>query len=349
MTQYLQLYSTYPQTLTCPCTQISINYNIFIDIQYTFHQVCSSFLITEDWFAYLSTTFAPKNFSSYDFRWRSSSIFQALNAFCGLINQTIANRLTQFYSSQYVSASVIPSQLFESQAQSLISEFILSTTNDFLLSLATIRETTQSNSLLSGQFTNMAFDTEGYVSYPNFFWETGNGCSCMSSPTCAYPSMIYNYEFITAIFTVPGFFNACFTIESLLLSDLHCFYNQTCIDVVQSYFLSSPRNITALDESLLIHFLPNSTLQNVVDELMVEEWNRSTMYENYFNECQPTECSYTHETKKSIIYIVTTLFGLTGGLAAALKLIVPRLVNFITVCIRASGMRCSVVMPMVET
>jgi len=96
-------------------------------------------------------------------------------------------------------------------------------------------------------------------------------------------------------------------------------------------------------------FLPNSTLESVVDELMVEEWTRSIMYDRYYNECQPTECTYTHETKNSIIYIVTTIFGLTGGLTAALKLLVPRLVNFITFCIRALRMRGSVVMPMVET
>jgi hypothetical protein len=82
---------------------------------------------------------------------------------------------------------------------------------------------------------------------------------------------------------------------------------------------------------------------------MVEQWNRSIMYDRYYNECQPTECTYTHETKNSIIYIFTTLFGLTGGLTAALKLLVPRLVNFIAFCIRVLRMRGSMVMPMVET
>jgi beta-lactamase regulating signal transducer with metallopeptidase domain len=59
---------------------------------------------------------------------------------------------------------------------------------------------------------------------------------------------------------------------------------------------------------------------------MVEEWNSSIMYENYFNECEPTECTYTHQTKNNILYIITTIIGLIGGLTTALKLIVPRLV-----------------------
>ncbi|CAF4398347.1 unnamed protein product, partial [Adineta steineri] len=70
-------------------------------------------------------------------------IFQGLSTFCQLSNQTISNRLIQFYSSQYVSVSVTPLQVLQSQTQAFISQFISSMTNDFSLSLLTIRETTQ--------------------------------------------------------------------------------------------------------------------------------------------------------------------------------------------------------------
>jgi hypothetical protein len=88
-------------------------------------------------------------------------------------------------------------------------------------------------------------------------------------------------------------------------------------------------NVTALDQSLPSRFFPNSTLQVIVDELMVEEWNRSRMYDRYYNACQPIECTYTHQTKNSIVYIVTTLIGLLGGLITVLKLIVPRAVMLV--------------------
>ncbi|CAF1483070.1 unnamed protein product [Adineta ricciae] len=42
MARYLQLYSTYPQTLSCDCKQISINYAIFVHLNYSLHQICSS-------------------------------------------------------------------------------------------------------------------------------------------------------------------------------------------------------------------------------------------------------------------------------------------------------------------
>jgi hypothetical protein len=53
------------------------------------------------------------------------------------------------------------------------------------------------------------------------------------------------------------------------------------------------------------------------------------MYDNYYNACQPAQCIYTHQTKNDIIYIVTTLVGLVGGLITVLKLVVPRLVKLV--------------------
>ena len=108
-----------------------------------------------------------------DFRLTGPSTFQALSTFCELINETISNRLIQFYSSQYVSASVTPLNVFQLQTQSFISQFISSTTNDFLLSLSTIRNTTQSNALLSGQLTNYELytaDNSIYAIYHIHIW-----------------------------------------------------------------------------------------------------------------------------------------------------------------------------------
>jgi hypothetical protein len=104
MAQYLQLYSTYPQTLTCPCTQISINYGAFLDVQYTFHQVCSSVFVDEYWINYLYTSYGSNTVYPDDFRSTGFLTFQGLSALCGLVNQTISNSLTQFYSNQYISA-----------------------------------------------------------------------------------------------------------------------------------------------------------------------------------------------------------------------------------------------------
>jgi hypothetical protein len=124
---------------------------------------------------------------------------------------------------------------------------------------------------------------------------------------------------------VPGF---CYVIESLLQSTLECFFNQQCIDQLQGYISpSSSMMVTALDLSLPSLYSTNSTIQELVDSLMIEQWNVSVNYEKYYNECRPIQCIYTFETRNDLIYIVTTLFAIAGGLTTVLKFILPRLMK----------------------
>ncbi|CAF3911623.1 unnamed protein product [Adineta steineri] len=327
---YKQLYNSHSQTLTCECTQISINYEKFIQIQYTLHQICHSDFVTQAWIDYLATSYG-NNIPNYaDFRATSTFTFQAMSAFCTLVNQTISNRLIQFNSSQYVSASVTPENVFQLQTKAFISQFKSATTNKFLLSLSMIRNTTQSNALLSGQLTNFRLSLASTGLYLGYSDRSYRNCTCSSSATCISASPIYDLTNGTLLFTVPGVYTGCYIIESLLQSNLKCFYNQTCINILQSYFqVSSFMNVTALNISLPAQFLENSTIVGILDQLMVEEWINSSMYENYYSECQPSGCSYTVTTKNSAIYIITTLIGLVGGLITVLKFVVPNLVKLI--------------------
>ncbi|CAF1575623.1 unnamed protein product, partial [Adineta steineri] len=153
-------------------------------------------------------------------------------------------------------------------------------------------------------------------------------CSCGSSATCISQSSIIDVYSNTVYLYVPGIYTGCYVIESLLQSDLRCFYNQSCIDELQPFLaLFSQMNVSALDKSLLVQFMENSTVQELMDELMIETWNSSIMYESYYSECQPSQCSYTVDTKNSAIYIITTLIGVVGGLITVLKLMVPRIVK----------------------
>ena len=255
--------------------------------------------------------------------------FQTLSALCDLINRTISNSLTDFYSSEYVGAFVTPTELFQSQAQSLILQLISTTTNEFLLSIDMIRGTTQSNALFSALFTNYYFYVRKRNVYAIGYSEYYGNCTCTFSAACVEQYPIYDSN-DKVLFTVPGMYTGCYVIESLLQSTLQCFYDQTCINQLQSYFLSSSTMyITALDSSLPTQYFINSTIEDLLDHLMVEQWNSSHMYENYYNACHPAQCTYTHQAKNNIIYIVTTLIGLVGGLITVLKLLVPQLVKFI--------------------
>jgi hypothetical protein len=85
--------------------------------------------------------------------------------------------------------------------------------------------------------------------------------------------------------------------------------------------------VTALDLPLPSLYSTNSTIQELVDSLTIEQWNVSVNYEKYYNECRPIQCIYTFETRNDLIYILTTLFGIAGGLTTVLKFILPRLMK----------------------
>jgi hypothetical protein len=264
-----------------------------------------------------------------DFRVTSAYAFQMLRALCQLINRTISDNFIEFYSRQFVSASVMPSKLFESETDSLTNRFKSSMTNSFLMSLSIIRDTTQGNGLLSAKLTNynIYFTDSGSVGMNSC---TYNDCRCNSSSTCIFPTFIFEYRQLEILFHVRGFYIGCYVLEALLQSTLECFYDQTCINDLQVYFSSSSAiNAIALNSYSPSNYSINSTIKDLVGNLMIEQWNVSTMYERYYNECQPTQCTYRIETRNDLIYIVTTLFGIAGGLITVLKLVVPRLVKLV--------------------
>ena len=345
--QYSQIYSSYSQSLTCPCQKISINYEEFISIHYTLHQICSSVFLTDDWFTYLYSPDYTGRFTD-DFRFLGPLAFQGISSFCQLVNNTMLNGLKQFYSTQYVSSVVLPMKLLQLQVESVVEQFRLSTTDNFLLSLGLNRNTTQTNALLSAQHTNyFPYISNGRLF---FFSMDYDNRSCFESGEPTTAAGIYDDRNNSAVLMIPGFLQGCFIVEALLQSDLRCFYNASCINELEKYLLPQYAiNVTALDDSLSSNYLPNSTIQQLLDHLMIEEWNVTHMYDRYYNACQPTECTYNVEARNAVIYVVTTLIGIIGGLTTVLKLIIPRLVKSVFYYIRKWKMRVHPQTPVIQT
>jgi hypothetical protein len=328
---YSQLYATNSETLACTCGQSSINYQAFFNIQYTMHEVCTSLSVIQEWISYLAMPTEAVLFVD-DFRSTSPPSFQALAILCQSIKTTINNNLIQFYSTQYVSTSVTPIEIFQLRAQQSMHQFITSTAISFSSSLSMILGIIQGNALMSGLQTNY----QQYVQN-SFVYSVAtiyNGCDCNFSPTCIYQSAIYNYPSRTPVFIVPGFYTGCYVIEALLQSNLQCFYDQNCINQLQTYMPSSSSiQMTALYSSSS-QYSANTTLSILLDQLMTEEWKSSISYDNYYAECQPIQCSYTIQTRHDVTYIISMLIGVVGGMIAILQFIVPRLVEFIACRVR---------------
>ena len=326
--EYAHLNSIYSQTLICPCSKISIDHGKFLHVEYTLHQVCSSMFLDQNWMIYLKY-WVEHGIVRNDFRGTGPYAFQALKGLCELLKQRISIGLGEFNSNQYVTASIIPQNIFESEIKSTIETFRSSMATNFLLSLEIIQGTTQANALLSALQTNYYIFIDKFYRYGRTNPMHYNDCDCATSFACTFQSSIEDYPNSTSLFNVPNFYKGCYIVESLLQSSLECFYDTQCIKKLQSYISSSsPINITALDASLS-NYSKNSTIKELVNNLMIEKWNATPIFERYYNECQPTNCTYSFMKRHDLIYIATTLFGLAGGLTTVLNFIVPRLIKFI--------------------
>ncbi|CAF1388871.1 unnamed protein product [Adineta steineri] len=71
----------------------------------------------------------------------------------------------------------------------------------------------------------------------------------------------------------------------------------------------------------------NITINGFIDNLIIEQLNLFTIYENYSRECRPAKCTSTYESRNDAIYIMITVVGLIRDLLTVLKLITSRFVK----------------------
>ena len=53
LSDYIHLQDLYKNVLTCPCLNVTIPYGRFISLTPTFHKVCSSDYVSEEWISML--------------------------------------------------------------------------------------------------------------------------------------------------------------------------------------------------------------------------------------------------------------------------------------------------------
>jgi hypothetical protein len=63
-----------------------------------------------------------------------------------------------------------------------------------------------------------------------------------------------------------------------------------------------PSNITVMHVSVTSRYLPDTTVSDLLDNLMVEDWVWSDVYAEYYKVCQPTECRYSAKKKWANFY-----------------------------------------------
>ena len=338
---FSSLYQTYGDKLVCPCTNIAISRKEFISLHETYHQICDSDFLRTPWIEGLYMTYIslPGTIYNRDFRYRGYFFFQMLDTLCQLARDSLTVRLTDFNSASLISTNVLPERVFYSQINATIDLFLTTITNTFIRTLGLLRDTTQGNSLVSSTISSLSFrlvvndttninDSSTWRITLRYKLYNDSQCSCSTTPKCVEQAYVWTFPRASRIFSIPGMLVGCYTFEAMLQSNLHLFYNQTGINWLQKNLnMTQPLNITALDPSQSSRFPIMSPIGNIIEKMLIEEWQRNISYANYYTQCQPIYCKYSYTQQNDALYIVTTITALIGGLSSALQMIVPRVVK----------------------
>ena len=77
-------------------------------------------------------------------------------------------------------------------------------------------------------------------------------------------------------------------------------------------------------------FPPNTSVLSIISQIMVERWNLSIHYNQYYQSCAPSFCSYSNEIHtKTMFEVFLTVISMIGGISISLRLITPFLVKFL--------------------
>ena len=327
---YQQLQMKYTNTLNCPCNRISIEYGTFIQLEPFYHAVCSSDFVTQPWFDYL---YDDKRITDRDFHATASAQFQSLASFCRLTRNTIDTGLKEFYSTKLISDQLIPNQPFDSQTLVITGAFLKSISTTLKRTFDMINEIIHSNFYMSVYQTNWKFTTVARRNYSPIFSNPltyNKSCSCGTSAKCCQ-SLIINGT------VIDGLLIGCYPAQSMLQSSLQCFYNQSCLETILSYFRTPFKNLTVHSLTKAGSYEPDEKVESMVDRLFVDQWQKNTSYESYYDQCQPTLCTHSYIQNFDAFYTVATIVGLYGGLTTLLKLIVPLFMHVMIRLFRRRG------------
>ncbi|CAF0984316.1 unnamed protein product [Adineta steineri] len=331
--QQLQSQANIISSLQCPCTQLTVPYGQFIQLQPLYHQVCSSDFVTDDWIISINdlavAVFARNVYSltvANTFQ-LSQPPFVLLQALCLFSNKTIAGALQTFQNNTLVGAQLLTLKDFTNQISSDIHQFELETTNTFIHFIQLLRNITHVNQFMSGSSSN--YDS-AMIALPNNYltsisittYTTSNGnssdtCSCANDTSCKIQwGLFTGLSSSILVYPVPGFYFGCQLVDSLLQSTLECFYdNQDCMRIIIDFYnVSTFGNVTRLNSSFTgSRFAINSTIESLVSQMFIESWSNSTNYSSYFTQCQPASCSYTISQRNNLVETITRIVGLIGA------------------------------------
>lgn len=132
------------------------------------------------------------------------------------------------------------------------------------------------------------------------------------------------------IFNVRGMYVGCVPFRALIRSSLECFFDPICLNTTARLISTLPNTDwpKPLNSFQLLSFFPNTTIAKIFEQQMVERWDTEKNFSSYYSVCAPAECTYTLVQRNTLIYVMTMIIGLFGGLSVVIRLISPWIVRF---------------------
>jgi len=271
-----------------------------------------------------------------DYRRFLSAHFQFLIGLCQLSKESVNNSINQFLTSLFVTTELLSEKNFISRIDSLIDQSESNAPRTFVRLLSLIQNINHGNRIISTYGTNFEYIARWYdldESYaPTQALMYDDECSCDLYPNCTTEARFIQTNSSEDI-RIKGLKMGCTPSESFRLSTLECFYDQSCFHLIQKYtnytISVNSTNSSAPLSDLTNRFPINTTIDKLINNLFIEKWIKIKNYPFYFGRCSPLFCSYTYTQRFSLLYTITVLFGLQGGLSIVLKLICPLIVRFV--------------------
>ncbi|UJR08336.1 hypothetical protein I4U23_012607 [Adineta vaga] len=312
---YENLAKRYASTLTCSCTEISILYEDIINIEVEYHQICKSHFIQSSWYDRfsLSNTSYVSSYLIIDFLSIAASYFQTLETFCSLANETLNDAMKRFLTRNLINSHLLTHNVFYSQMNSSVYSFEQSTKTEFLDRIYLTNALLHSNQYLSRTITSTRL---------------GAICQDMTSTGCSIKM------FVSALYTISTNNDKCYCVI-----DSICDLNHTIYEKDETYNIvwrleginigCSIVNTVMKSSLICCRYYPNTTIETIFNEIMIEEWKFSSSFANFYSKCKPLFCSFTYKKKANIIYITTIIIGLIGGIDTIFRLISPLIITII--------------------
>jgi len=263
-----------------------------------------------------------------DYRRFLSAHLQYLQRLCQFSQKSVNNSINELLTSLFVTTKLLSEIDFvnrvnnsieqsKSNAPVLLSRLLLFTQSSF-----------HANAFVSLYGTNFEYsaqcqdDENIFVPAEAVIYD--DGCSCGMYANCTTQANFIETNSVRNI-SIKGMKMGCTPSESFLSSTLECFYDQSCLDLIQQYTNYS-KSLNPLS-TISSRFSPNTTINELVKNSFIEDWPTAMNYSSYYKQCSPSLCSYTYVENFSVLYIITVILGIQGGLTIVLKWICPKLVR----------------------